>query len=87
MRGAHVNLLDGDLEGVDPRAALPQLLDAVRDAGDRPLGPLFDALAARDRVALAEVVCGSRAPGGAAAARAGRPPPARREATPAPRGQ
>lgn len=81
-----MSLLDGNLDGVEPRVALPQLLEAVRDAGDRPLAPLFDALAARDPVALAEVACGSRAPGGAAAVRAALPHVAALEATLSPRG-
>lgn len=59
-------LLRGRIEGLDLRAQTDQLLDAVRQAGDRPLGPLLDALAAADPVALAEVVCGTRSPGGSA---------------------
>ncbi len=81
-----MSLLDGELDGLELRAALPDLLDAVRGAGDRPLAPLFDALAARDRVALAEVVCGPRAPGGAAVVRAALPHVALLEATLSPRG-
>jgi hypothetical protein len=67
------SLLSGSLDGLDLRAELPRLLAAVRDAGDRPLAPLFAALAERDPVALAEVVCGPRAPGGAHAVRAALP--------------
>ncbi len=79
-------LLDGDLEGLDLRVELPRLLATVRDAGDRPLEPLFAALAARDAVALAEIVCGSRAPGGAHVVRAALPHVAALEATLSPRG-
>jgi hypothetical protein len=81
-----MSLLEGKLDGVDLRAALPELLDAVRTAGDRPLEPLFSALAARDPVALAEVVCGTRAPGGAAAVRAALPHVDVLERTLSPRG-
>lgn len=79
-------LLNGDLDGLDLRAELPRLLAAVREAGDRPLQPLFAALAEKDPMALAEVVCGSRAPGGAHVVRAALPHVAALEATLSPRG-
>ncbi|MES2639214.1 MAG: hypothetical protein V4850_07010 [Myxococcota bacterium] len=79
-------LLDGDLVGLDLPAELPRLLAIVRDAKDRPLQPLFAALATKDPVALAEVVCGSRAPGGATVVRAAFPHVAALEATLSPRG-
>jgi hypothetical protein len=79
-------LLDGNLDGLDLRTELPRLLATVRDAGGHPLGPLFAALARKDPVALAEVVCGPRAPGGAAVARAALPHAALLEAQLSPRG-
>jgi len=79
-------LLDGKLDGVDLRAELPRLLAAVRDAGSAPLDVLFAALAAKDPVALAEVVAGSRAPGGAHVVRAALPHVNVLEATLSPRG-
>ncbi len=66
-------LLKGDLDDTDLRAELPRLLAAVRGAGDQPLDPLFAALASRDPVALAEVVCGPRAAGDARVIRAALP--------------
>lgn len=68
-----MSLLTGDLDGIDTRRALPELLEAVRTAGETPLAPLFAALAERDPIALAEIVCGSRAAGGGAIARAALP--------------
>ncbi|MDP2317022.1 MAG: hypothetical protein Q8P41_29285 [Pseudomonadota bacterium] len=79
-------LLDGDLEGLDLRAELPRLLATVRDAGERPLAPLFAALSTQDPVALAEIVCGSRAVGGATVVRAALPHVAVLEAALSPRG-
>ncbi|MDP2305780.1 MAG: hypothetical protein Q8P18_07110 [Pseudomonadota bacterium] len=79
-------LLDGELDGFDLRAELPRLLATVKGAGDRPLQPLFAALAAKDPVALAEVVCGSRAPGGASVVRAALPHVGVLEAALSPRG-
>ncbi len=66
-----MNLYAGDLGDLDPRNELERLLTAVRDAGEQPLGPLFAALARTHPVALAEVVCGPRSPGGEAVVRAG----------------
>lgn len=66
-----MNLLDGDLGDLDPRHEMDRLLAAVREAGDRPLAPLFAALARSHPVALAEVVCGPRSPGGDGVVRAG----------------
>lgn len=80
------DLYAGDFGGRAPRSLLPELLEAVRAAGDRPLAPLFAALAEHDPIALAEVVCGGRAPGGAPAARAALPHAAALEATLSPRG-
>lgn len=80
------DLLTGDLAGLDTRAALPDLLAAIRGAGDAPLEPLLGALAERDPIALAEVVCGSRAPGGPRVARAALPHVATLERTLSPRG-
>jgi hypothetical protein len=65
-----VNLYAGDLGDLDPRNEIDRLLAAVRDAGDKPLGPLFAALARAHPVALAEVACGPRSPGGEALVRA-----------------
>jgi len=64
------DLLAGDLDGIEPRRDLDLLLAAVREAGGRPVDGLVNALAARDPVALAEVCCGPRSPGGAALSRA-----------------
>jgi hypothetical protein len=66
-----VGLTDGDLDGVE----LPRDLDLVRGALQAAAdpAPLLWAIAARDSVALAELVCGSRAVPGAAVARAALP--------------
>jgi len=81
-----VNLYAGEIGDLDPRAEMERLLAAVRDAGDRPLAPLFGALAAAHPVALAEVVCGPRSPGGEAVVRAALPHIAVLEETLSPRG-
>lgn len=60
------SVLTGNLAGLDLRAQTDLLIEAVRDAGERPLGPLLASLAEADPLALAEVVCGTRSPGGAA---------------------
>ena len=65
-----MNLYAGDLGDLDPRAEMDRLLAAVRDAGDAPLGPLFAALARAHPVALAEIACGPRSPGGEGLVRA-----------------
>lgn len=54
------------IDHLDPRRDLPQLLAMARDSSDP--APLLAAIAARDPVALAEVCCGPRAPGGPALA-------------------
>lgn len=66
-----MGLTDGDLDDVE----LPRDLDLVRGAlqGAADPAPLLWAIAARDAVALAELVCGSRAVPGAAVARAALP--------------
>ncbi len=66
-----MNLYEGDLGDLDPRNEIDRLLTAVREAGDRPLARLFAALAQTHPLALAEVVCGPRSPGGEAVVRAG----------------
>lgn len=81
-----MNLLHGDLAGFDPRRDLGPLLDAVRAAGDAPLAPLVDALAAAHPLALAELACGPRSPGGAALVRAVLPHLASLEKALSPRG-
>jgi hypothetical protein len=54
--------LQGDLDGVDPRAELHLLREVVeRAALDGDPGPLLRALAARDPLACAELVAGPRA--------------------------
>lgn len=79
-------VLAGRLDGLRPRAELPFLLDVVRGAEGRSLRPLFDALAPVDGVALAELVCGPRAPGGADTIRAALPHAAVLEAAVSARG-
>lgn len=78
--------LAGDLTGFDPRRDLDALLAQVREAGDRPLGPLVAALAADQPLILAELACGSRAPGGPALIRAVLPHAAVLERALSPRG-
>lgn len=63
-----MGLKAGDLTGVDLRRDLDLVLAAAGEAGDPR--PLVDALAAADPIALAEVVCGPRSPGGPALVRA-----------------
>lgn len=65
--------LSGDLSGFDPRRDLDALLTAVRAAGDRPLSPLADALAASHPLVLADLACGPRSPGGSRVVRAALP--------------
>lgn len=79
-------LLSGDLAGVDLRGQTDLLIEAVREAGERPLGPLLDALAEADPLALAEVVCGTRSPGGSALVLAALPHAERIEGALSPRG-
>ena len=79
-------VLDGNLAGLDLRAHADLLIRAVKAAGERPLGPLLDALAEADPVALAEVVCGTRSPGGSALILAALPHAERIEAVLSPRG-
>lgn len=57
-----MGLKDGDLEGLDLRRDLELVLAAAREVEDP--GPLLAALARTDPIALAEVVCGPRSPGG-----------------------
>lgn len=69
-----MNFLEGDLTGFDPRVDLDALLATVRQLAIPPeaegaadagtLGRLLGALAVKHPMALAEVACGSRAPGG-----------------------
>lgn len=63
-----MGLIDGDLTGVDLRRDLSLVLAAAKDAADPTA--LVDALAEADPIALAEVVCGPRSPGGPALVRA-----------------
>ncbi len=79
-------ILAGNLAGLDLRAQTDLLIDAVKTAEGRPLGPLLDALAAADPLALTEVVCGTRSPGGSALILAALPHAERFEATLSPRG-
>ncbi len=79
-------ILQGRIDGLDLRLQTDLLLDAVKQAEGRPLGPLLDALAVADPLALAEVVCGTRSPGGAALILAALPHAERIEAVLSPRG-
>lgn len=63
-----MGLKDGELEGIDLRRDLDLVLAAAREADDPTA--LLAALAAADPIALAEVVCGPRSPGGAVLVRA-----------------
>lgn len=63
-----MGLKDGDLDGIDLRRDLDLVLAAAREVEDP--APLLAALAKADPIALAEVVCGPRSPGGAKLVRA-----------------
>lgn len=63
-----MGLIQGDLAGIDLRRDLELVLRAAAEAQDPR--PLIDALAETDPIALAEVVCGPRSPGGPALVRA-----------------
>lgn len=84
--GFLAGVLAGNLAGLDLRAQTDLLIQAVKAAGDRPLGPMLDALAEADPLALAEVVCGTRSPGGAALILAALPHAERIEGVLSPRG-
>jgi hypothetical protein len=64
--GWNGDVLAGDLSAVDPKGQLEQLRALVHAAcaADRPLVPLFTAMASLDPIALSDLAVGPRAPAG-----------------------